>query len=532
MLKQYTEIDPLESKCAELLKKIESLIAASKKDGETDKRQDKSIKEIQTILRDTQNILRILEASKADKEYVRETAEKILERIYENFYTKDDCNELFFRPKKYVDVLPDEGKENILYLVEYSIEEEVFYKKYVFADGSWIYLGTTDTVANEEFEGLVDRVETLENITSGVSGFVTYDEFVSGLSEVYDTIVSGMTGITDFLIDYVDAEISGITEEISSILERQEEDEKRLSYVEDFLSEVPSSTDFAMLSERLKVAENKIENLIVKGLDETTVTGNITSDKDLLITGPINSNAKITAPTITIKNSTITNNARIALSGNEDIIVKSTDFEGDFPRRQGGNTVVSINTPGDVTLKHLKFNTPATGTAYNAIEIGLQKQPANILIENCEFGNRFENIPIIIYGVQNDAIININNVHFTQVSNCFRFSNCTNATGVTFNITNCTCDQWNIDDDWSGMFLFEDYTSTDLNVVENNLFGDEKVRINVYNFTYKAERIERPEDIASVCGTRDYSSQIFYIWNDKEGFVPYSRERYPEINIF
>lgn len=524
MLNPYNETIPLESQCYEIKEKIDELLSPDY-ESKADKRQDKSIEKIQKILK-------LLEETKANKESVNSAITALINDIYENFYTKPQSDELFFRPRIFVESLPREGKDNVLYLLERANEKgEKYYEKFVFVDESYIPLGTTDNARKSDLENLAEAVNSIE---AEIQNFVTGSEFLSGITEIYSTIdevASGVAEAFEYITDIED-ELSGVTDNISTILEHEEHLDNQIENINTFLEEAASPVEFAVLTDRLGVLEDKVEDLMVKGLPETTLTGNVTSSVDILVSGPIQVSSKITAPSITIRNSTVSNNARLSLVSEEEIVLKSTSFEGDFGRRQGGNTIVSLNTPDDVTVKHINFSTPATGTTYNAIEIGLTKQPKNILIENCVLYDKFENIPIIIYGVQNDAVININNVQFGRVSNCIRFSNSLNATGVTFNITNCSCAQWNIDDDWSGMFLFEDYTSSASAVAENNLFSPEKVKINISNFKYKDEKIEMPADLAEICGTRNYATQIFYIWNDKESFVPYTHERYPDIRIF
>lgn len=535
ILNPYNEMVPLESPCYEIKKKIDELLNPNR-ESEADKRQDKSIEKIQKILR-------LLDSTKANKANVNKAIEDLIVSIYENFYTKQESDELFFRPKLFVESLPEEGKENILYVLEVTNEnDEKFYQHFVFIDGDYYFLGTTDTVSSVEFKELIDKVQAVEEEISEISGVtsgcVSYEEFESGMTAIYETLdelsenIEEAFSMVESDISGITSDISGITSDIADIVEHQTEVDKVIENIKEFLENTVSPAECSIIFSRIGVIEDMIEDLATKGLPVTTPSGNITSSSDLLIGGNITDSSKITAPSITVRNAVVSDNARVSLNADDNVFVDRMDFEGDFGRRQGGNTVISVNGYKNVSIKHMNFSTPKTGTTYNALEIGLSKEPKNILIENCVFENKFENIPIIIYGVQNDAVININNVEFGRLSNCIRFSNSTNATGVTFNITNCTCRQWNMDDDWSGMMLFEDYTSPASGVVENNLFAPEKVKINISNFKYQDEALEMPADIAEICGTRDYATQVFYIWNDKEGFVPYNATRYPKIAIF
>ena len=124
-----------------------------------------------------------------------------------------------------------------------------------------------------------------------------------------------------------------------------------------------------------------------------------------------------------------------------------------------------------------------SNNVYNGIEIGLRSEilPKSILFENCQFLGKFSNNAILIFGTQDNAVININNCYFEDLSNPFRLSNRLNVK-CTMNITNCKIDKWDVNSPWQGMLLMQDYTSGDADKAnENNLFAPEKVTINVIN---------------------------------------------------
>ena len=353
--------------------------------------------------------MQLLESVKADKEAVNNAIEELIGKINTDFYTKSETDELLFRPEVYDSSLPETGKENVLYVLKLKNEDGSEYGEvFIFVNGAYHFLGTTaESVSPGDFNSLKEMVEEL---VSGTSGYVTYEEFVSGVNAVYETIneiASGVvdsfeylnelnnviSGITDD-VSAITSEISGITTGISALTENAVETECRIENIEGFLNDVASPVEFTVLTDRVAVLENKIENLMIKGLPETTLSGNITSPDELLISGPIETSSKVVAPSITIKNSSVFNNARLSLTAEEDILIKNISFEGDFSRGQGGNTVVSVNTPGDATIKCLSFETPDSGSTYNAVEIGLTKQPGNILFENCSYMNKRTNILI------------------------------------------------------------------------------------------------------------------------------------------
>ena len=545
---------PLYPRCYDLMIKINQILEKGKKE---DERQDK---DIDTLFK----IVDKLQVEKADKSQVAEAISMLANELYENFYTKEDIDKMVFSTE-IVDELPEHGSPFILYLIPETDDlGNSFYEKFVFKDENTpIYLGSSDGVSSEAFtfymNMLLDSIKNLEDeisgITSGMSGYVTSgqmiemrSEIVSAMTEMHQTILdevsSAMTEmhetilgeISDALENYytksdVDEQVNEIREEIAGILDDIDDTNLRLSELDDYVHSIPGQVDFEILNERVKVLENKIEDVLTRGIEPTIVTRNITSDKDLLITGVTNVSAKITAPTITIKNGSIEENARLRLVADEDIIVKNIDFVGEFGRREGGNTIMSVNTPGDVSLKYIDFSTPMRGTTYNGIEVGLTDQPKSILIDSINFVEQFENIPLIIYGTQDNTIINIDNLHFGRVRNAIRFSNCLNAKNVVINITNCTCDQWDINTEWSGFIKLQDYTFSAEEVVSNNVFGPDKITINVHNFRYQGVLLEKPEDLAEICGCNQYPQQFIYIWNDNEGFVPYDESRYPTINI-
>lgn len=523
---------PLYSRCYDLIVKIDQIVNREKI---IDDRQDE---DINTLF----GFVEYLEANKADKEQVVEAISLLASELYENFYTKGEVDELAFSTE-IVDTLPEiSGSTTCLYLVPFEDELGLrFYKKYVFKTPETpVFLGTTDAVSTEIFtyfmNAITDKLREFDQSISGItSGYVSTEQAEIILNEFHELIISEVeSGLTEFYYTKyeVDDQVSSIREEVYRLIDGLKDTNENLEELNDFAHSIPGQVDYDILNERVKLLENKVEDFITRDITPTVIVRNITTDKDLLVTGTTNVSAKISAPTITIKNGSIVENARLSLTANEDIIVKNIDFVGDFGRREGGNTVMSVNTPGDISLKYIDFSAPLSGTTYNGIEIGLTSQPKSILIDSINFGERFENIPLIIYGVQDNAIINISNVHFGRVRNCVRFSNGTNAKNVTINFTNCSCDQWDINGEWSGFIKLQDYKSSAEDVVVNNVFSPEKVTINVHNFRYQGQLLEKPQDISEICGNAVYPRQFIYIWNDNEGFVEYNENRFPVLNIF
>ena len=81
---------------------------------------------------------------------------------------------------------------------------------------------------------------------------------------------------------------------------------------------------------------------------------------------------------------------------------------------------------------------------------------------------------------------------------------------------------------YNGIVICQDYTSTSAAAaVSNNLFGPDKVTINMIGCTHAGEPI-KCDDPAEICGTQD-ANQMIYVYADKGGNVAYSVERYPVV---
>ena len=112
---------------------------------------------------------------------------------------------------------------------------------------------------------------------------------------------------------------------------------------------------------------------------------------------------------------------------------------------------------------------------------------------------------------------------------------------MTLNILNCRIDQLDQTPDWHGLIICEDYLKgTSAQVQERNLFAPDKIKINIINTVVEGTLLTQPEDMSTICGSRNLS-QLLYVWNNYEAstsedkaiadFVPYSISRYPSIVI-
>lgn len=328
---------------------------------------------------------------------------------------------------------------------------------------------------------------------------------VEGKSLISDSEIDRLSTVTNYDDTTIKGEVASHTADITSVL-------SRLSQLEDRVG---------------TLNKTNIEPVVIEG----TPTGELNdTTKDYQVSGNISSGTlvSIEGKSVSLSSVNLSNDSRLKLKATEDVDIKNSTISGDFPKTNG-NSAISINNSGYVVIKDMTID----ATLYNAIEIGLSEDSLvnGVLIDNCKFRGQFSNNAILIFGVKDNAVININNCYFENVSNCIRLSNKYN-TKCTVNITNCTCDKWDTNSPWQGMMIFQDYTSKSLELEEsNNLFSKDKVTINVSNFNGPSGKLEAPSDISSICGTGD-ENQVFYVWNSIGQSIPYGDgSRYPSINI-
>lgn len=278
--------------------------------------------------------------------------------------------------------------------------------------------------------------------------------------------------------------------------------------------------------------ETTVEKSVQEGEGE-----NVTTDKTLKVAGSI---SKETAGPVTFQAPEIkfinleTENTRIVATVTDGGKFESTGLvtEGTLPKSVS-NAGMSINGAEEVVITNGSYSM----NGYNGIEIGLAKdstQPKKVTIQDIDFTDAtFSNNAILIFGTQDDAVINIKNCKFGTLSNPLRISNQTNATGVTINIENCSVEQWDTDDMWAGFFICEDWVNKPAS--EANVFAPNKITINFKDLYYKGFKV-LPENAANVLGTNNAETQVGYVWNNYEDgthsmFVPYDENRYPTVTF-
>lgn len=287
------------------------------------------------------------------------------------------------------------------------------------------------------------------------------------------------------------------------------------------------------VTDRLVALEAQL--VALKQTDVATVTAAADlaqADKDLIITiaEPISGTTTVEGKSIEVKELT-TNNATTIFKTEGDVTVKNLTTTGDLPKATA-NAQIRIVSGDYVRITDSAIDQ----TGYNAIEIGLgtgsgPMATKSITIDNVKFNSTLSNNAILIFATEDGSVVTISNCTFKKCSNPVRLSNAKGGK-ITLNLVNCEFTEWDSDNLWAGIVIMQDYTSGSVEAIQaNNLFGPDKVTINLINCTHAGEKITMPEDIATVCGTNDAATQLFYIWSNEEGLVAYDADRYPVINI-
>ena len=303
--------------------------------------------------------------------------------------------------------------------------------------------------------------------------------------------------------------------------------------VNDLKSNIP------ILSAKVELLESKVDNLEKSNSEVVeTYDGSQELNDEAKVYSISNANItnspSITAKSVILNDSTLTNNARMQIKA-ENVNINNLQVTGGFPKSTS-NSVININDTENIIFKDMTFN---SSDVYNGIEIGLSsdnsKLPKNIIFDNCRFEGSFSNNAILIFGTQNNATITLNNCYFKKVSNALRLSNKSNASGVTVNIINCTVDEWDSNTLWRGFLICEDYTNTEseAQAEEANLFSPEKIKVNFINLIHNNEKI-LPSDIVSVCGSKDENQVVVVCIDAIQGndyCINYDANKFPTITF-
>lgn len=399
--------------------------------------------------------------------------------------------------------------------------------------------------AEEEARAAADTA--LDNRVTGLqSDLVGKVDKVEGKSLVDDAEIARLAEVEN----YDDTDVRGLITNVITSLEGKVDKVAGKSLVDDAeiarLATVNNYDDTVLstkvasaegnvisISDRLASLEAQIVSL--KQTDVAAVTSSADlaqADKDLIITiaEPITGTTTVEGKSIEVKQLT-TSNATTVFKTEGDVTMKNLTTTGDLPKATA-NAQIRIVSGDYVRVTDSAIDQ----TGYNAIEIGLgtgsgPSATKSIVIDNVKFNSALTNNAISIFATEDGSVITISNCTFTKCSNPVRLSNATGGK-VTINLVNCEFTEWDDSNDWAGLLIMQDYTSKSVEAIQtNNLFGPDKVTINVINCTHAGEKIVAPANIADVCGTKNAATQLFYVWSNEEGLVAYDADRYPVINI-
>ena len=365
-----------------------------------------------------------------------------------------------------------------------SVAIDTLIKAFDTADKDFAELEGKVTENTQNISALEAKITgNTENITANTQAIADNSQSIASTSNSLGSLQSANTA----QIDSLNARINDLTEQISDL--------KKTNIVEIN----PSSPDVNL---------NQPEADLVVTVDT-----------------PITTATTVVGKSVTLQN-VETEDAPVTVQATGDVTLKGFSNSGNLPKATS-NAAVKIKSDDYVVI------TGATlaQTGYNSIEIGLgttDYNPAakNILIDSCDFSASLSNNAISIFSQQENAVITISNCHFASVSNCIRISNRTN-THATYNFINCTCDNWDTSE-YAGFLLLQDYTAKTAEQAQaDNRFA--KLKLNFVNLVGPNGKI-LPTAVADVCpgGSDD---QVLYAYNGKEGILPYSTDRYPEVTF-
>ena len=290
--------------------------------------------------------------------------------------------------------------------------------------------------------------------------------------------------------------------------------------------------DMLVVNSKIAELEQKILNLSKTNIVEETISADANynqPDADLVITGgdqAITEKIDIVAKSISLNQATAENAVLSAVASSGSISIQNFSNSSDLPKSTS-NAAIKLNSNDTIIINKSNFSQ----TGYNSVEIGLNNTaPKSISIDGLDFTAPLSNNAILIFAHAKDAVINISNCHFADVSNALRLSNRLNVP-ATINIVNCTVDKWDSRDKWAGFLIMEDYTS---NTAEDAIAAKRftNLTINFVNVKGPGGKLIKPDDVASICGTNNAAQQVIYVYHDADDEVkPYSSGLYPKMTF-
>lgn len=258
------------------------------------------------------------------------------------------------------------------------------------------------------------------------------------------------------------------------------------------------------LKEKIVNLEEDLQEAKLDGSVEVTGPTVNQPNSNLKMTGEVKVMTNVTGKSVYMDKTKVT--AKVVVTASEDVEVTNVTVDGSF--KENG-AVFSINNAEKVIYKDLEFNAE---TAYNGIEVGLSSTnlPKEVVFENCTFKGVMRNNAISVFGMQEGGTITIKDCIFEDVSNVVRYSNKSNVKDVVMNIINCKVGKWSDTPEYAGLVICQDYTSkTDKEAVDNNLFSEDKLTINVTN------TFVNNKSISGMVKKQGVQNTVVYVYRDK-----------------
>lgn len=394
------------------------------------------------------------------------------------------------------------------------------------------------------------QVSTAQDLPTGATVGDVYDVTDTGANYVWNGTswdklsesLDGLAKATD--LETAKAELTSLITELTDDLQaqiKQEIEDRKAAEVE-LLNAINQKLDKVTHEEYVEKAnaDNEIVNLKITELSEKITdlksldpevlvlydgsdTEYENTEKDFTISGVISDVTSISGNNIALKDVTILT-AGVNLTASQDVSIKDTTLTGLVPKKTT-SALFKIYADGYVNMTDCTINPES---AYNCLEIGNELGLAKcVSIDNVDFTGHFVNNAINIYGMAENGIVTISNCSFTDVNHLLNLGNRTNVPFI-INIINCTIDSIGTENPWVGLIACEDVTSGSADAANtNDIFS--KLIINIQNVTIAGNKLTKPDDLATICGTKD-SNQILYVWDEWRGSVEYG-DKYPTLNI-
>ena len=257
--------------------------------------------------------------------------------------------------------------------------------------------------------------------------------------------------------------------------------------------------------------------------------------QNLFVEGSFEKEVNVTGKNVVLDNVTLTageKQRRMILKGTGSVDMKATKLVGPFKRDIQKNATLIIQDADKVTVDGLVYEGVSSDKSqnglrtYNLVEVALNGAlPSEVTFKNCHFKGDLSNNGILVFGMKENGVINLENCIFDEVSNPFRYSNKGNVSGVTLNITDCECNVWEKNPEYAGFICLQDYTNTDPDS-DPKIFGPEKLTINVKNSFGPGHK-----DLSTYDTPMNTLLYVYKGGGKNSGIAPFEKGSYPAINF-